>query len=448
MIECGEKKIAFVGITTPSTLVTCRPDSFKDESGNIVYDFCNDMDGTKLYNKVQESIDAAISAGANYVIACGHLGNEGGDSYVWDSSDVIANTEGITAFIDGHAHQKFDESMKNKKGEDVPCIAVGTQLTHLGKIVIDESGKVDASIVTAQDTIEMESKTVTDVVNQEWAAVAEKEAEVIGNSDVLLDINDENGRAVRKKETNIGDFVTDAYRYVTGADIVIVNGGAIRTSVNAGEVTYGDIFKVHPFGNTLCMCEATGQQIMDALEFGARNTPDSELGGFLQVSGLSYKIDPTIKSSIRLDAAGNFIGYSNNDRKVYDVMVGDKPLDLNKRYKVASSNFIIKSGGDGMNMFVNDNRIVDESMYDCDALISYIKEGLEGQVGTKYEKPQGRIVIAKKDNGGDQPVVPTEPTESEVDTGDYNNIVPYVISMAVALIAAILLIVMRKKELV
>ena len=97
-------------------------------------------------------------------------------------------------------------------------------------------------------------------------------------------------RMVRRAETNLGDLSADAFRAASGADIVLLNGGAVRKTILPGDINYGDIIGVMPFGNEMCMIEATGQQIIDALEWGARSIP-GENGGFLQVSGLTYEID-------------------------------------------------------------------------------------------------------------------------------------------------------------
>lgn len=99
-----------------------------------------------------------------------------------------------------------------------------------------------------------------------------------------------NSRSIRNGETNLGDLCADAYRSVMGADIGIVNGGGIRADIKAGNITYEDIINVHPYGNEMCVVEATGQEILDALELGASLYPE-ENGGFLQVSGLTYSID-------------------------------------------------------------------------------------------------------------------------------------------------------------
>ena len=218
---------------------------------------------------------------------------------------------------------------------------------------------------------------------------------VLGHADVALtSLNTETGeRAVRNAETNLGDFCADAFRYMMGADIGIMNGGGIRASLSAGDITYGDALTVFPFGNMLCVAEVTGQQVKDALEMGARLYPE-ENGGFIQISGLTYTIDSSIPSSVVTDEKRNFVGV-DGEYRVQDIYVGGEPLDLAKTYTVASHNYWLKSGGDGMSMFVGSHILKDETMVDVDSITSYISEYLNGSVGEEYQNPQGqgRITI-------------------------------------------------------
>lgn len=218
---------------------------------------------------------------------------------------------------------------------------------------------------------------------------------VLGHTDVALTVNNpETGqRAVRNAETNLGDLCADAFRYQLGTDIGLMNGGGIRADIAPGDITYNDTLSVFPFGNMCCAVEATGQQIKDALEMGASSYPQ-ESGGFLHVSGLTFTIDSSIPSSVQMDEKGNFLGVSGAYR-VTDIMVNGEPLDLNKTYTVASHNYMLKSGGDGMSMFNGTNVIQDDVMVDVDALSSYIEEKLGGNVGAEYADPkgQGRITI-------------------------------------------------------
>ena len=149
---------------------------------------------------------------------------------------------------------------------------------------------------------------------------------------------------------------------------------------------------MHPFGNALCTVEATGQQILDALEMASRNVPN-ENGGFLQVSGLTYEIHTYIESSVTLDENGMFKSV-DGEYRVKNVKVGEEDLDVTKTYTLASHNYMLKSGGDGLCMFTEDPIILDETMLDNQVLINYITDTLGGSVGAEYADPygQGRIV--------------------------------------------------------
>ena len=143
----------------------------------------------------------------------------------------------------------------------------------------------------------------------------------------------------------------------------------------------------------VCVAEVTGQQIKDALEMGVKDLPN-ESGGFMHVSGLTYTVDTSKPSAVVLDDKRNFVSV-NGDYRVSDIMVGGEPIDLNKTYTVASHNYALKSGGDGMSMFVGSPIIQDEVAVDVDVLSAYIRENLGGNVGNEYADPkgQGRIII-------------------------------------------------------
>lgn len=194
----------------------------------------------------------------------------------------------------------------------------------------------------------------------------------------------------------------DAYRKMTDADVGFVNGGGIRADIAAGDVTYGDIIAVNPFGNMICKAEVSGQQILDALELGAMYVGTAENGGFLQVSGLKYTIDTSVPSSVVLDDTDAFVEVAGA-RRVSDVQVENRetgvyePLDPNATYTVASHNYMLKLGGDGYTMFgtENINLLLDETMVDNEVLLDYIKVELHGVIGEDYADPygQGRITI-------------------------------------------------------
>lgn len=398
-------KIAFVGVTTPKTITSSTPKYFQDEKGNFIYGFMQDETGEKLYAAVQSAVDAAIEEGADYVIAMAHLGNEA-TCAPYTYADVIANTTGIDAFLDGHSHDTDQVVMKNKDGEDVPRAGCGTKLGGIGYARISAAdGSIQTGLYTWTNDVSVPAllgveNDITTAVNEATETLNEKLGEVVAKSDVELTINDpeavdENGqpiRIIRNAETNLGDLCADAYRDQGEADVAFVNGGGIRVSIPAGDITLGDILKVHPFGNALCVVEATGQQILDALEWGARNVP-GENGGFLQVSGLTYEIHTYIESSCTADENGLFTGV-DGEYRVKNVKVAGEDLDLTKTYTVASHNYMLKDGGDGFTMFQGCNLLQDEIKLDNQVLIDYITGTLEGVVGDAYAEPygEGRIV--------------------------------------------------------
>ena len=204
---------------------------------------------------------------------------------------------------------------------------------------------------------------------------------VLGRTDVdLMDKDPETGlRAVRKAETNLGDLCADASRYMMGADIGFMNGGGIRAGIEAGDITYEDALSVFPYGNMICMAEVSGQKIKDALEMGVKNYPE-ESGGFIHVSGLTYTVDSSVPSSVVLDEKRNFVSVGGEYR-VRDIYVGEEPLDVNRTYTLASHNYWLKSGGDGMSMLMGCPILKDETMVDVDTITSYISEYLGGTVG-------------------------------------------------------------------
>ncbi|MDD3334546.1 MAG: bifunctional UDP-sugar hydrolase/5'-nucleotidase [Eubacteriales bacterium] len=392
-------KIAYVGITTPKTITSSTPTYFQDENGNYIYSFMQGTTGDTLYASVQQAVDAARAEGADYVVAMAHLGIAE-ETSPWMSTEVIANTTGIDALLDGHSHSELEqEKVLNKDGNEVLLAACGTKLANIGVLRLSTDGTLSTELykwgssVNAADLFGLTGPVQDAVLAASDALSAELDT-VVAKTDVDL-IMKEPGtdiQLVRAAETNLGDLCADAYRAMSGADVAFVNGGGIRTNIEAGDITYGEILSVHPFGNALCTVEATGQQILDALEMGSRKTPGVN-GGFLQVSGLTYEIHTYLPSTVQLDENGLFKSV-DGEYRVKNVMVGDESLDLEKTYIVASHNYMLKSGGDGLNMFINDPIVLDEVMLDNQTLIKYITEVLGGVVGAEYSDiyGQGRIV--------------------------------------------------------
>ena len=406
ILEAAGKKIAFVGITTPKTITTSTPAYFQNEQGLFVYGFYQDEWGDMLFQGVQKAVNDARAEGAEYVYAMAHLGNES-ESIPWTYADVISHTSGIDVFLDGHSHDTDIVTMKNKDGRDVTRVAVGTKLQCIGYSFITADGRISKT-----GSWSWQNKDTSAVVFGFQNEIGDKVKETLKEYDALLDKvvaftqvtmtiydpeavdeNDNPIRIVRRMETNLGDLCADAIRSTTKADIAIINSGGIRKNLAQGSITYGAILGVFPYGNMISVIEVNGQQLLDALEWGARNTP-GENGGFLQVAGMSYEINTAVKSGCKMDENGMFAGIEGK-RRVQNVMIGGEALNPRKKYSLASINYLLKEHGDGFTMFDGSEIMQDRFKIDNQLLIEYITDVLGGVIGEEYADPygQGRITI-------------------------------------------------------
>ena len=409
ILEAGGKKIGFVGVTTPETIVSSTPTHFQDEEGNYIYSFLQDETGEALYSAVQSAVDDAREEGAEYVIVMGHMGNvETSRPYTY--ADVIANTSGIDAFLDGHSHDTDQVVMKDKDGKSVPRSACGTKLQGVGWCMIPEEGELSTGIYTW--TFEDTAPEFFVIENELSEAVKEAKDELdkqmqvkIGYSAVDLTVNDPEAidsegrpyRMVRRAETNMGDFCVDAFRARMGADVAVLGGGSVRDNIPAGEVKMADAYRVMPFGMEACKIKVTGQQILDALEWASRSVP-AENGGFLQVSGMSYEIHTYIDPTCTEDTNGMFTGITG-ERRVRNVMIGGEPVDPEAFYTLASTDYVVINNGDGLTAFDGAERLDDGGLLEHDVIIDYIQEDLGGTIGEEYSDPTGedRIIIVEEE---------------------------------------------------
>ena len=372
IIKIGGKTLGFVGVTTPQTLNTSTPKFFQDDKGNYIYGFFEDDTGEKLYAQIQKTVDQVRKDGAEYVFIVGHLGMDGSIPR-WASPAIAQNTRGIDAIIDGHSHEKYAvRSEKNLDGKDVLITPLETNLKDTDKKI--------------EKLIAKENKKFEPILNQPVGETA---------FDIRSDNPADKVRRVRNGETNMGDFVADAYKNVLDTDVAIVNGGSLRNNIKAGVITYAGLLEAFPFGNMCAAVECSGQILLDALEFGASNYPE-ERGNFMQVSGITYTIDSRIPSSVKLDDKGNFVGVTGEYR-VKDVMVNGKPLDLKANYTVGGSNYVLKNGGDGNVMFKDCKLLQDGQISDVDAIMEYVQNYLNAKIPAEYEAWDGqkRIKIIK-----------------------------------------------------
>ena len=374
IVELGGKKVAIIGVTTPETFTKSTPAYFMDENGNYIYGIAGGDDGSALYADVQAAIDA-VKGEVDYVIALGHLGDDPA-SDPWNSEDVIANVSGLDAFIDGHSHSTTNgKIVTDKDGKEVVLAQTGDYLSAIGMMTITEEG-IAVELVSEYTGVNEEVKAIEDA----WIAEVDTLlGEVIAKSDVDFKIKDETGRLIRKQETNLGDFCADALYYLFDVteglkvDLAIMNGGGIRADMPAGDISYKTTKTVHTFGNVACLITVTGQQILDALEWGAKNVGVGENGGFLHVSGVSYEIHSYIPSTVQADDKGVWAGAPTGEYRVKNVKIGGEDLDLTKTYNLAGYNYTLRDLGDGFAMFGGAVNVKDYVMEDYMVLANYAK---------------------------------------------------------------------------
>ena len=418
--EVGGKKVAVVGISTPETIAKSTPTNFMDEEGNIIFTFGEGEDGAVLYGLVQDAIDAAAKE-ADYVVALGHLGSDE-SAAPYSSLDVIKNTTGLTAFIDGHSHSEITgKEVADKEGKTVVLTQTGCNFATLGQMTIAADGTVTTKLLKNTDLAEVEPNAETKKVEEDFAAATEAmKSVVIGDTEVALPINDENGvRMVRKQDSAIANFCTDAFYHMYDGteytvDIAIQVGGNIRATVDAGEITYQDVTTLYPWNNGVCLVRLTGQQVLDALEWGAKSLNaegTAEDGGFLNVAGLKYTVNVAIPSTVQKSENNIWTGGPTGEYRVVDVQVLDRktgeyvPLDLDAKYNLAGVNYTLMQMGDGFNMF-DGEYIRNNTTVDYLTLVQYLETfpvdeatGLHTiKAGMGYDdiNGQGRIIVINR----------------------------------------------------
>ena len=423
IFELGGQKIAFVGITTPESFTKSTPAYFQDDQGNYIYGISGGEDGADLYADVQAGIDAAKAAGADIVIALGHLGDDPA-SQPWTSEEVIANVSGLDAFIDGHSHSTVEgKEVADKDGNSVLLTQTGEYFDAIGMMRIDgETGEITTDLIGYSEITEVvkdengepvlneDGEEETEVVGYEFvsdfdlgtawcsnenvAAIQDAWIEeintqlgkVIGSTELTFDNYDAEGnRLVRSQETNTGDFAADALYYLfdnmgLDVDVAIMNGGGVRNKAITGDISYLTAKQIHTFGNVACLQTITGQQLLDALEWGARCAgTGEECGGFLQVSGITYQIDAEWPTSVQQDDKGVWVGAPTGGYRVHDVKVYNKgtnayeDLDLTAYYNLAGYNYTLRDLGDGFNMFDGAVNVLDYVMEDYMVLANYVQ---------------------------------------------------------------------------
>ncbi len=386
-------EVGFVGVNTPESQTKANPALIKG---------LNFLAGEDMYEAVQEEVDTLKST-ADVVIALAHLGVDAA-SQPNRSPDLYANTTGLDFIIDGHSHTVMTEG---EKGE--PIQSTGTALEYVGYILLNSrTGEIEDNGLEALKYTDEEGNSLWREGEEKVAAAAkeiidrvlEEYGKVFARSEVEL-----NGvrESVRAQETNLGDLITDALLWTVLKNegsvkvraenvIAITNGGGIRASIGAGDITKNDVNTVLPFGNTVCLVYVTGAELLEALEASTFCTPETT-GAFPQVAGLKFTVDTTKEYDPKVASypGSTYYGPASINRVSIEEVNGQS-FDVNAIYAVVTNNFLA-AGGDTYYAFASATERFDTGIPMDEALMEYITVVLEGVVGTEYSDPQGRITI-------------------------------------------------------
>ncbi len=353
--EIAGVKIGFIGFLLPETKQT----SSMDQSLSV----------TDVCETAREYAPKIREAGADAVVALTHLS--------MSQDKELAKCGEFDLILGGHEH-----SILQSSSNGTPIFKMTADARELGKFTLNFDKETKRF-----ESLDWEIIPVTDKIADapEFAPVVEKYKELLEKLAVPVgatgEVLDALSISNRTKETNIGNFVADAYRNAASADVALVNGGSIRADLtyNVGVLTKRDVLSILPFNNPIVKVEISGRILRAAVEHGvARSAEDSEPGRFPQVSGMSFKFDASKPAGSR----------------VTEILIGGEPLDENKTYTLATSDFLVTRGGDGYAMFKDAKILIaaDAAQKDSDVLESAIRSAPNSTIAPKLE---GRIVRIK-----------------------------------------------------
>lgn len=371
--EIDGVKIGIFGLTTPETTYKTSPDNVK----GLVF-----ADPAEVAEKMVKELEGK----ADVIIALVHIGLD--ESSVITSKQLAEKVEGIDVIIDGHSHTVLENGLTVN---NTLIAQTGQYDANLGFVTIEvKDGKVVSKTAELLNK-DMAKEVPGDPDIASFIENIQKEneavfAEVVAKTDIDLDGAREN---VRTKETNLGNLSADAVRSISGADIGFVNGGNIRVSIPTGDITFGKVAELFPFGNTIQVKKITGEDLLKVLEISVSGYPATQ-GGFLQVSGLTFAFDPSKDAGSR----------------VQDVAVNGKALDEKAEYTVAINDFL-GIGGDGYDVFKSYAVHAEFGTYE-EAFADYLNTN-----GTKGIEVSGRIKVIEQEKTVEEPQPVEEPKPAE-----------------------------------
>ncbi|HMG76181.1 MAG TPA: 5'-nucleotidase C-terminal domain-containing protein [Pyrinomonadaceae bacterium] len=305
-------KIGIFGILLPETLQTSRPGPDVD-----IQDPC--ATAARVIPKIH-------AAGAQVIVALTHL-SMGEDKQ-------LARCSGVDLIIGGHEHTLL-ESMSGH----APIFKMTSDARELGRIDLNISkstGKlesIDWQVIPVTDKVKDDPSFAA--LNQKYGPLLKNLEQTVGRTEVELDLKSAD---IRTQETNMGDFIADAFRQATGSDVALANGGSIRadTIIEPGVLTKRDVLSILPFNNKVVKLQLTGAIIRAALEHGVASIGvEAQPGRFPQVSGIRFVFDTSRPPG----------------QRVTSITINGKPLEDKRTYALATTSYVAIDAGDGYDMF-------------------------------------------------------------------------------------------------
>lgn len=372
----GARKVAFIGVVTPESMVS-EEYSFYDKDGNLLYSLVPDS----LVSLLQRTVDRVRAEGAGLVVVLSHLGESSSKNFI-TSHNLIASTEGIDVVLDGHTHSVVPcDTVMNRAGRPVIVTNTGSLFGRVGKLVIDSHGGISTELIS-REHLKKENRRVREVTDSIRVLMEKITSRKVCHCPFELSIYDKDGRqAVRFMETGVGNLVADAFRYVSGAQLAVNNGGGIRTKMPVGDWTYGDIIALLPYNNYLQVVSVSGADLLELLRLSTANSPEED-GQFPQISGFRFCLDTSAVGDARIsgvevvdDKAGRYV-----------------PLSSDATYTLCTTDYCV-SGGGMYGVLRHATILKDNIMLYNDALNLFVTDRLHGVIPERYADTEGRILL-------------------------------------------------------
>lgn len=382
----GGLTIGFFGVETPETATKAHPAKIQ----GVTF-----LAEDEMYAAAQDEIDALAEEECDLIIGLVHLGVDG-ESEPNRSVDLWDNISGADFLIDGHSHTVMTE------GEDgQPIQSTGTAFENIGVIEISADGEIVDNYLVETRAYDGSDDATAAAAQEIIDEIEEIYGEVFATTEVLL--NGEREPGVRTEETNLGDLITDAMLWYATKDgvetlgieeeniVAITNGGGIRATIEAGDITMNDINTVLPFGNTVAVVYVTGEVLLESLEASTYSTPEA-IGAFPQTAGIEFTIDTTVAYDEGEQYEGSTYFGPASIQRVTITAINGQEFDPEATYAVVTNDFLA-AGGDTYYAF-SVSEVMDTGTPLDEAVIAYIEEVLDGVVTEEdYGETRGDITI-------------------------------------------------------